>query len=186
MDEMNNTPIEGEQAPVTEPAGEQPKTEEKPAEPTFTQEQVNGIVTKESRKQLEKLMQEAGLPVDGDYKEQLAAFKAWTDSQKTEAQLAAEAKTKAETDLANAQAENAALQKQITALGKGIPTDKMAQYTKLAEAYEVEDFGEALDKALADFPLKVETPQMAVPGQTSGGKALSDMDKKRRAMGVII
>lgn len=51
------------------PAGDPPKT--------FTQEEVKGIVARESKSAVEKLLKDAGIAPEGDYKASMKAFKDW-------------------------------------------------------------------------------------------------------------
>lgn len=122
---------------------------------TFTQEDVNAIVSRESKAAVEKLLKEVGIAPEGDYKSVLKAFREWQDSQKTELEKTTGALTAAEKAKAEAEAKANALEKQLTALSKGIPQDKVEKYAKLAEAYmnEKTDFATALDLALKDFPV---------------------------------
>lgn len=70
----------------TPPDGTPPPAENPPK--TFTQEEVNGIVAKESKSAVEKLLKDAGIAPEGDYKASIKAFKTWQDSQKTEIETA--------------------------------------------------------------------------------------------------
>lgn len=69
--------------------------------------------------------------------------------------------------IAAAKAENETLQRQIAAIGKGVPADKAAKYIKLAESYmdASTGFDAALDAAIADFPFqKQERPPAYAAG----------------------
>lgn len=65
---------------VTEPVVETTKTEEK----TFTQEDVNNLVAKESKKAMEKLLRELGVEDMKSAKEGLKKFKEIQDAQKSD------------------------------------------------------------------------------------------------------
>lgn len=79
----------------------------------------------------------------------------------------------AQTLIATEKAEKLALQRQITALGKGIPADKADKYIKLAEAYlgEDGDYAKAMDAALQDFPITTPAAPGPLPsfGAATGG-----------------
>ncbi len=148
--------------PTTTPTTTQPKTP--PAVPpttttetdkTFTQADVNNIVSRESKSAVEKLLKEAGIAPEGDYKASLKAFKDWQDSQKTELEKATGSLATLAAEKEAAETKAKALENKVAALAKGIPADKLEQYTKLAEAYRGDktDFSAALDKALKDFPV---------------------------------
>lgn len=140
-----------ESAPAAEPAGGTP------AEPAkaFTQEDVNAIAARESKSAVEKLLKEAGIASEGDYKAALTAFKTWQDSQKTELEKAAGALSVTEKAKQEAEAKAALLERKFEAVAKGIPADKTDKYIKLAEAYtdDKTDFAKALELALKDFPV---------------------------------
>ena len=142
---------------------------------TFTQEDVNNLVARESKAAVEKLLKEAGIAPEGDHKAAMKAFKEWQDSQKTELEKATGAKTALEQEKAAAIAEATSLKQQLLAVGKGIPADKAAKYIKLAEAYVTDkvDFAAALDLALKDFPVAAA----GVAG-ASGNPAAGDPVKK--------
>lgn len=117
-------------------------------ERTFTQAEVNGLVAKESKSAVEKLLKSAGIAPEGDYKASLEAFRQWQESKNTDIQ-------KATTQMQNLQRQNVALSEQLEALKAGIPVEKLDRYTKLAKAYQAEDtsFINALKLALKDFPV---------------------------------
>lgn len=117
-------------------------------ERTFTQAEVNGLVARESKSAVEKLLKSAGIAPEGDYKASLEAFRQWKESQKTDLENASE-------QMQNLQKQNTALNEQLEALKAGVPVDKLDRYTKLAKAYQTEDtsFINALKLALKDFPV---------------------------------
>ena len=59
-------------------------------ERTFTQTEVNGLVARESKSAVEKLLKSAGIAPEGDYKASLEAFRQWKESQKTDLENASE------------------------------------------------------------------------------------------------
>lgn len=117
-------------------------------ERTFTQTEVNGLVARESKSAVEKLLKSAGIAPEGDYKASLEAFRQWQESKNTDIQ-------KATTQMKNLQEQNRALSEQLDALKAGIPVEKLDRYTKLAKAYQTDDttFINALKLALKDFPV---------------------------------
>lgn len=139
-------------APAADNAG---GTQQKEPAKTFTQEDVNAIAARESKSAVEKLLKDAGIASEGDYKESLKAFKEWQDGQKTELEKATGALSTTEKAKAEAEAKAALLERKFEAVGKGIPADKTDKYIKLAEAYmdDKTDFGKALELALKDFPI---------------------------------
>lgn len=147
---------EGDPPPAEDKgAGGSPPPAEGETGKTFTQEDLNGIVARESKSAVEKLLKEAGIASEGDYKASMAAFKAWQDSQKTAIEKHESTIKTLQTDKEAAEAKAAELERKYAALSKGIPADKSQAYVKLAESYvsDKTDFGAALDMALKDFPL---------------------------------
>jgi len=143
---------------------------------TFSQEDVNAIVARESKAAVEKLLKEVGIAPEGDYKAAMKAFKQWQDSQKSELEKATGALSAVEKAKAEAEAKVSALERQIAAISKGIPADKADKYIKLAEAYvnEKTDFAAALELALKDFPI----PEKGVAGSGANPAPKKGNDKK--------
>lgn len=131
------------------------KSEQTEQEKTFTQQDVNNIVARETKSTVERLLKEAGISDGSDYKRSLTEFKKWQDSQKSELELATEKITQAEAKATEAEKQMQEMRNQVEALSKGIPQNRIAQYIKLAEVYKDDDteFTDALDKALQEFPL---------------------------------
>ena len=150
--EPEQTPPAGNTGEQTPPPAAAPKT--------FSQEDVNGIVSKESKAAVEKLLKEAGIAPEGDYKAKLKAFKDYQDSQKSALELKdGEVKTLL-ADKEAAEARASTLERQLAAVSNGIPAEKAAKYIKLAEAYvdDKTNFNAAIALALKDFPLSQEVP----------------------------
>ena len=166
-------------------AGEKPTdTEDKATseteEKTFTQQDVNNLVARESKAAVEKLLKDAGLSSEGDdYKTSLKAFNEWQDSQKTEIERATEALTTAEKAKQEAEAKAQQLERQISAISKGIPADKADKYLKLAEAYvdDATDFDKAIELALKDFPVAEKGVGGAGGNPAPTGKGKSGLPK---------
>mgnify|MGYP000850498392 CR=1 FL=1 len=157
-------------------AGEQGKTGDQTSSPkTFTQEDVNNLVARESKAAVERLLKEVGIASEGDYKAALKSFKEWQDKQKTDLEKATSANAALVKERDEALAKVTALERQFAAISKGIPADKAAKYIKLAEAYVTDkvDFAAALDLALKDFPVAAA----GVAGQ-GGNPAPGDQQKK--------
>lgn len=152
---------------TTIPAGK-PELKEQP-EPTinapepevakYTDSQLNDLVKKNAAKEAVKILSEAGLESTGNLKDDVAKFKAWKESQMTEAEkyktdLEAE---KAKTKEVEARATAAELRAEI--VGKGVPADKADRIMKLAQSYEGETPAEKVTAVLADFPELVKGAQ---------------------------
>jgi len=137
------------------------------------QADVSGLVAKESRKAVEKLLKDAGITPEENPEMQLKEYKTWLDGQKTDLDKATGAVAALTKERDEALAGMAALERKIVVLGKGIPDNLSDKYAKLAETYSNEStpFDKALEAALKDFPI---TPQ-GVPGAGSPPPAPKQM-----------
>ena len=139
----------------TEPSKDLPE----PEVAKYTDSQLNDLVKKNAAKEAVKILAEAGLESTGNLKDDVAKFKAWKESQMTEAEkyksdLEAE---KAKTKEVEARAIAAELRAEI--VGKGVPADKADRIMKLAQSYEGETPAEKVTAVLADFPELVKGAQ---------------------------
>lgn len=166
-----------EETPATEPI------EAKQEEKTFTQADVNNLVARESKSAVEKLLKDAGIDHNGDYKSALKAFTDWQDGQKTELQKAQGSVGALQTERDEALSKVALLERKFEAVSKGIPTEKTDKYIKLAEAYmdDNTDFGKALELALKDFPVA----EKGTPG-TGGNPPPTPQTKTPLPEGTVI
>ena len=100
----------------------------------------------------------------------------WKSQQTTPEDTIAELKTQKEASDKRADA----LEKRFQIVEKGIPADQADKYAKLAAVYmdDETDFAAALDKALADFPVKHTTPTIVLP--SSGGTVGTDDEFQKR------
>lgn len=148
--------------------------EQQPEQATTKQPDVSSIVTKESRKAVEKLLKDAGITPDDNQEMQLKEYKKWLDSQKTELQMATETVGTLQKERDSAIAERQAMEKTLSVLKKGVTGDKAEKYVKLAEAYMSDnvDFDAAVDLALKDFPVTAAVP--------AGGGANPSAEQKQK------
>ena len=54
----------------------------------FTQTEVNGLVARESKSAVERLLKSVGIAPEGDYKASLEAFRQWRDSKNADIEKA--------------------------------------------------------------------------------------------------
>lgn len=165
-----------------------PKPVEKPMEPAKTVSfgEHQKAMTGQYKAGIAAAMKEAGFEPDRgeDFKAQMAAFRAWQDSQKTEAQKAAEALEAANGNLKAKDDEIANLNFKVAALGKGIPADKLDDYIRLASGYAGEDYGEKLDAVLQKFPIaKPDAPAPYAAG-TGTSPMMGQNDALKTALGM--
>ena len=146
---------EGDPAPNSDPApdggnGGEPAGNE-PAR-TYTDADVNGMKLNWQRDLLKQLG--AGDDIK-TAKDGVKRYQEWLDGQKTALEKAQGDVTALTGSLDAEKAKSLGLERQVSALGKGIPAERVAAYVSLASGYigEDGDFGKALDAALKDFPL---------------------------------
>lgn len=119
-----------------------------PTEPvkTFTQEDVNNIATKESRKAQEKLFKDLGIEDFEDAKEGMKKFQEWQESQKTEAEKKDEKLTNLEKEHLSIKSENELLKAQISASKQGVTPESIEDVVVLAKSLVTEEI--SIDKAI--------------------------------------
>ena len=111
---------------------------------TFTQEELDSIVN-------EKV---ATLKKDQPRKEELEAFNAWKESQKTEKEKTDEALTNAEKARLVAEERANGLEAKVACLSKGVIADAVDDVVILAKAMVTEEMtiDQAIDKVLEKYP----------------------------------
>lgn len=159
MSENNHENGEQFTEPVKSEKDTTPNKVEK-KENTFTQSDLNAIVTKERREAVEAFLRESGIDENANYKERFNALKAWEDSQKTEIEKAQEQANTLAEEVERQRKNNEMLNRKLSALSKNIPSDKVDKYLKLAEAYPDVELSVALDMAIEEFP--IEKPNSTV------------------------
>lgn len=150
---------DGTTIPAEKPEEQDAPESQAPEVAKYTDTQLNDLVKKNAAKEAVKILSEAGLESTGNLKDDVAKFKAWKESQMTEAEkyktdLEAE---KAKTKEVEARATAAELRAEI--VGKGVPADKADRIMKLAQSYEGETPAEKVAAVLADFPELVKGAQ---------------------------
>ena len=169
---FSEPPAPEETAPVAEPpAPPIPPVETPPtAEPikTFSQEDVNGIVKKESSKQTEKLLKDLGIEDFGNAKEGLTKFREWQESQKTEQQKKDEKLQELETNYSSTSDENTVLKAQISAMKVGVKADSVSDVVTLAKTMLSDEVD--MDAAIAAIVGKYPHFAEAAPEESSEAK----------------
>lgn len=150
---------EGNQGSNVNPGGEGTNTggtgDETPGEDkSFTQEDVNNVVTKEVRAAQEKLYKDLGIEDFENAKEGYQKFLEWQESQKTDAEKQAEAFTNLEKSHADVQAENENLKAQISAVKAGVKAESVEDVVALAERQVSEDVSmdDAIKQVIEKYP----------------------------------
>lgn len=121
---------------------------------TFSQEEVNGLVAKESKKAQEKIFKSLGFEDIKSAKEGFEKLKAWEDSQKSESEKSAEALTAKEQELAKALSDNKTLSAQLSALKQGVIADSVDDVIALSERLVSDEVSidDAIKQILTKYP----------------------------------
>ena len=152
-------------------------TTEQSGETTFTQEQVNGIASKEAKKAQEKLLRDLGVEDFESAKDGLAKFKEYQDAQKTDVerqqealQQAKERESKFNEDISAKDKEIASLNAKITALGLGVNNESIDDVIALAERNVNEEvtIEDAIKSVIVKYP-HFQTTQQASTQATKTG-----------------
>lgn len=171
---------EGDAPPVdpTPPADPPPVDngggEQTPPEKTFTQEDVNNLVKRETSKQQEKMLKELGISDFKDAKEGLAKFKEWQDSQKTEQERQTERLKELEMNQESLTDENSVLKAQISAMKAGVIADYVTDVVTLAKTMVSDDMDmdTAISKVVEKYPhfaqVEVEKEETPKPKFSTG------------------
>lgn len=156
---------------------------EEPQEKSFTQEDVNNIAARESKKATEKLLKDLGIEDFEDAKDGLKKFKEWQETQKTEEEKKADL-------LKSLQAENedyknkiGSLEAKLEATTLGVAKEAIDDVITLASKDVTEDvtIGEAIKNLLEKYPhfkeeKKEETkkPTIVNPKNNTGNDNLKE------------
>lgn len=121
---------------------------------TFSQEEVNGLVAKESKKAQENIFKSLGFEDIKSAKEGFEKLKAWEDSQKSESEKNAEALNAKEQELAKALSDNKTLSAQLSALKQGVNTDSVDDVIALSERLVSDEVSidDAIKQILTKYP----------------------------------
>lgn len=157
-EQEQKTGIGTEQKPEEQ---QEQKLADKPEEKTFKQEDVNNIVSKESKKATEKVLKELGIEDFKTARDGMKKFKEWQDSQKTEQEKQAESLKKLETDKNTLSTENQSLKAKLSALSQGVKPESAGDVVVLAEQLVNDDttIDDAIKKVVEKYPQFAETQE---------------------------
>lgn len=121
---------------------------------TFTQEDVNNLIAKETKAAQEKLLKQAGVTDFANLKEGMAKFKEWQESQKTEAQKQAEALEQYQKDLEATKAEKELTELKLEAFVAGAKAESIDDVLLLAKARMSDEVSkqDAIKQVLEAYP----------------------------------
>jgi len=166
--------------------------EEKPAEETviepvvegktFTQEDVNALISRESKKAIEKVLKDLGVENVDNAKDGLAKLKEYQDGQKTEVEKLQAKIGEYETNQGTSKTELETANNKLAMLEAGIPIDKITRYSKLVNSSEGETLADRIASTLEEFP--VTTAEIVKPdiGGQTGGKGGNDANAEMMAV----
>lgn len=164
-------------ANTNEPKTDSKDTTQATEEKTFTQAEVDKMI--KDRLAREKKNQ---LP-----KEELEAYKAWKESQKTEEEKKNEALSNAEKARIAAEEKAAALEAKVTALSKGVKSDSVDDVVILAKALVTDEvtIEQAIDKVLEKYPSFKGEQQEGNKGFKIGAEGQKQNDNTNNALAAI-
>lgn len=150
---------------------------------TYTQDEVNGLVTKESRKAQEKIFKSLGFDDINSAKDGLSKLKEWQESQKSESEKQAEALASKEKELESYIQLNKALESQLAALKLGVTADSVDDVIALAERIVSDEVSidDAISQVLSKYPqFGNSTPNVEKsPTITVGGNPAADSSSSK-------
>lgn len=139
--------------------GEQQQTDqhiqnEQQSVKTFTQEQLNGIVTKETRNAQEKIIKQLGAKDFESAKEGLKQLKEFQDSQKTEAQRLTDTNKTLSTENEQYKDKVTNLEAQVIAMKAGVSAESVEDVVTLAKTQVNDDLdmSAAIDQIVKKYP----------------------------------
>ena len=145
---------------------------------TFTQEDVNRMMANEKRTARSALLKELGYEVkDGKITETVATIKGILDQGKTQQQLDQEARTTAETNLAEERSKNSALQARVDVMTAGVKPEFVADAIAMLLPQVTEQ--KPLSKLLEEY----KTKYPAWYGESSGSGGTGNSTKNGRNTG---
>ncbi len=116
---------------------------------TFTQEQLNNIVARETKKAQESFLKDAGFTDFNTLKEGLAKYKEWQDSTKSEIQKLTEGNAKYKQQVDTLTTELNDLKAERKLLKAGVKPDYASDFYALVKVSGVDDFDKAV-KAVSE------------------------------------
>ena len=147
----------GAGTPPATPTDDTPPTEsqgEGSKDNLFTQEDVNNIVARETKKVQEKIIKQLGVEDFDTAKEGMEKFREWQESQKTEQERQQEQFNKLKQNYESVQAEKEKLVAQVSAMKAGVHADSVEDVVVLANALVSDDvtIDEAIKRVTTKYP----------------------------------
>lgn len=155
---------------------------------TFTQDEVNGIVTKETRKAVEKMLKDLGVEDIKNAKDGLVKLKELQDKDKTELEKAQGEIETLTAQLAEKDTLIAGAEVKTALLGAGVTGEQLETYTRRYKTYDGETLEDNIKTLLEDFPLTPVdngNPPPNLGGKTGGGGQGKTMEELQVEMDAI-
>jgi hypothetical protein len=158
--------------PVNAGENTESQTQEQPVK-TFTQEEVNGLVSKEAKKAQEKIFKNLGFEDVKSAKEGLQQLKEWKDSQKSEAEKQSEALATKEKELEQVLSDKKNLEAKLSALTLGVNAESVDDVITLSARLVTDEVSieDAIGQVLQKYPQfgRTEQPEDKKPRFSAGG-----------------
>jgi hypothetical protein len=155
---------------------------------TFTQEEVNGMIAKNSKKAVEKLLKDMGIESMESAKDGLSKLKELQNKDKTELQLALDRVAELETENTTLQGEISGGAVKVALLGAGVSGEKLDKYTKLYGITDGDSVEDKIKALMEEFPItSVDNgnPPPNIGGKTTGGSTEKTMAELQAEMDSI-
>lgn len=123
-------------------------------EKTFTQDDVNNLIARETKKQQEKFLKQLGVEDFKDAKEGMTKLKEFQDAQKTDQEKQQEQLQDLEKQNETLTTEKQSLEAQVSAMKQGVLSDSVEDVVALAERMVDENItiDEAIKKVVEKYP----------------------------------
>lgn len=154
---------------------------------TFSQEDVNNIASRETKKAQEKLFKDLGIEDFKSAKEGMKKFQEWQEAQKSEADKQTEKLTNLEKSHADVESEKETYKAQINAFKAGVNADSVEDVVTLAKTLVTKetDMDAAIQQVIEKYPHFGEVkqqeedpgkPKFSTGKHSTGGTQLSQTD----------
>lgn len=164
QDQGTNTP------PATPANNTPPMNQNKSRENLFTQEDVNNIVARETKKVQEKILKQLGVEDFKTAREGIEKFREWQESQKTEQERQQEQFNKLKQSYESLLAEKEKLVAQVAAMKAGVRADSVEDVVILANALVNDEvtIDEAIKQVVTKYPHFLAQQQQEEDQQQGG------------------
>lgn len=136
---------------------------------TYSQDEVNGLITKKSREAQEKMLKDLGIDSMESAKDGLAKLKDLQDKDKTELEKAQSTIADLTKQIEGLTSDISGKDIQVALLGAGVNGEQLPRYTKLYGTYEGENVEDNIKSLLEEFPLETKQVQTPAFSSKSGG-----------------